>query len=86
MVLSKKLLGGEAKLFWSVMITSIANRGWPDDVSLEERFAECGLRIPCVVRTAKIASLEAGRASKVGKLPDDLLRLVQTRVASHLGL
>jgi mRNA interferase MazF len=85
-VVSKHLLGGDAQLFWSVMITSAANLGWPDDISLEERFAECGLRIPCVIRTAKFASLEAARASKIGRLPVDLLSVLQARIASHLGL
>lgn len=79
-------MGGNAGLFWSVKITSAANRGWPDDISLEERFDECGLRIPCVIRTAKIASLEAARASKVGQLPVDLLNVLQARIASYLGL
>ena len=84
-VVSQRLLGGEAGLFWSVMITSAANRGWPDDISLEERFEECGLRVPCVIRTAKMASLEAASASKIGRLPDDLLKLLKARVAVHLG-
>jgi mRNA interferase MazF len=85
-VVSKELLGGEAELFWSVIITSAANRGWPDDISLEDRFEECGLRIPCVIRTAKLASLEASRATKVGRLPTDLLSKLQARIVAHLGL
>jgi len=85
-VVSKGLLGGDAGLFWSVMITSAENRGWPDDISLEVRFEECGLRVPCVIRTAKMASLEAASASKIGRLPKDLLKLLQARVAVHLGL
>jgi mRNA interferase MazF len=85
-VVSSSLLGGEAGLFWSVMITSAANSGWPDDLSLEDRFTECGLKVPCVIRTAKIASLEASRAEKVGRLPQDLLAVLQARLASHLGL
>ena len=78
--------GGSAKLFWAVMVTSAANRGWPDDISLEHRFAECGLRVPCVIRTAKIASLEAHKADKVGRLPDDLLQSLLARIAGHLAV
>jgi mRNA interferase MazF len=85
-VVSRPLTGSGFELFWSVMITSAANKGWPDDLSLEERFEECGLPIPCVIRTAKIASLEAARASKVGRLPPDLLGQLQARIAGHLGL
>lgn len=84
-VVSRGMLGGPAQLFWAVMITSAANRGWPDDISLEERFAECGLRIPCVIRTAKIASLETTRAEPVGQLPPDLLDLLHRKILIHLG-
>lgn len=85
-VVVSKPLGGGAGLFWAVMITSAANRGWPDDISLEERFEECGLRIPCVIRTAKIACLATDQASKFGRLPDDLLELLRAKLASHMGL
>lgn len=85
-VVSRGPLGGSANIFWAVMVTSAANRGWPDDISLEHRFAECGLHVPCVIRTAKIASLEGGRADKVGRLPDDLLQSLLARIAGHLGV
>ena len=85
-VVSQLLTGDDFSLFWSVMITSAANKGWADDLSLEERYEECGLRIPCVIRTAKIASLEVASASKVGRLPDDLLVELRARLTEHLGL
>ena len=85
-MVSAGAIGGKADLLWVLMITSAANRGWPDDISLENRFAECGLRIPCVIRTAKISTIEAGQARKLGALPADLLAAVRARITHHLGL
>lgn len=67
------------------MITSASNRGWRDDISLEERFGECGLTVPCLIRTAKISTVEAARARKAGTLPSDLLDLARNKVAGHFG-
>ncbi|MEQ1494843.1 MAG: hypothetical protein ABL912_03665 [Novosphingobium sp.] len=59
------------------MITSSANKGWQGDISLEQRFADCGLSVPCVIRIAKITTVEAGRVRRQGALPLDLLTLVR---------
>ena len=72
------------RLLWVLMITSAANKGWAGDVSLETRFAECGLSVPCVVRTAKIATIEARRWRKTGNLPADLMALVRNQVEQAL--
>jgi mRNA interferase MazF len=85
-VLSRAPVGGEAHLIWCVMITSAANRGWPDDIPLEDRFAECGLKVPCLIRTAKIATIEASRAERVGSLPEDIRARLMVQVARQLGL
>ena len=77
LVVSGRAIGGPVPLFWGVMITSAENRGWSDDVSLLDRYGECGLRIPCVIRCGKIATFEAAAAGAIGKLPDDLLIEVQ---------
>ena len=74
----------QLELLWVLMITSSANKGWQGDVSLEARFAECGLEVPCVVRTAKISTVEAGRARKSGELPLDLLELVKSELEGAL--
>jgi mRNA interferase MazF len=71
-------------LLWVLMITSSANKGWQGDVSLEARFAECGLEVPCVVRTAKVSTVEAGRARKSGELPLDLLDAVKSELEGAL--
>ena len=62
------------------MITSAANRGWRGDVSLETQFAECGLEVPCVVRTAKISTVEGKRARYAGRLPDNVFEAVQAQI------
>ena len=84
LVISAGALGGGVDMLWVLMITSAANLGWPSDISLETRFAECGLNVPCVIRTAKISTDEAGRARKTGRLPDDLLSEVQRMMKVHL--
>ena len=85
LVVSASPLGGNANLLWVLMITSAANRGWPGDVSLEACFAECGLNVPCVIRTAKISTVEASRARKTGALPDAILAKVSAQIADYLG-
>lgn len=50
-------------LLWVVMITSAENRGWPSDVAVNN-LAATGLPVPSVVRTAKIATIEASDATR----------------------
>lgn len=70
-------------LLWVLMITSAANKGWGGDISLEERFAECGLEVPCVIRTAKVTTIESKRVRRAGALPEPLL--VKVRRAIELA-
>jgi mRNA interferase MazF len=55
-------------LLWLVMITSAANRGWPDDVGISDLRA-AGLPAPSIVRPAKIATVDARDAQRLGALP-----------------
>jgi mRNA interferase MazF len=71
-------------LLWVLMITSAENRGWPGDVSIDN-LAMAGLPIPSVIRTAKIATIEAGDAAKLGKVPRPLFARVAKRLARELG-
>ena len=48
------------------MITSAENRSWPDDVPVAD-LAKAGLPAPSVIRTAKIATIEAGDAERLAK-------------------
>ena len=72
------------RLLWVLMMTSSANKGWSGDISLEDRFAECGLRVPCLIRTAKITTVDAARARIEGTLPADLLAKVHRALAELL--
>jgi mRNA interferase MazF len=60
-------LGGSLDLLWVLMITSAANPRWPEDVEIDDR-ASAGLPVASVVRTAKIATIEARAANWLGTL------------------
>lgn len=59
---------GAPALLWVLMVTSAANRGWPGDVPVSDLVAS-GLPAASVVRCAKIATIEAGDAARIGTLP-----------------
>jgi mRNA interferase MazF len=54
-------------LLWVLMITSAGNRRRTGDVEIRD-LARAGLPAPSVVRCAKIATIEAGKASAIGRL------------------
>jgi mRNA interferase MazF len=72
-------------LLWVVMITSADNRGWPGDVTVGN-LALAGLPVPSVIRTAKIATIEASDAEKLGKVTRTLFGQVARHLARELGL
>ena len=72
-------------LLWVVMITSAENRGWSGDVFIGD-LARAGLPAPSVIRTAKIATIEAADAARLGSLPTALFRRVVKQLARTLGL
>ncbi len=59
---------GAPALLWVLMVTSAANHGWPGDVVVS-KLAEAGLPARSVVRSAKIATIEASDAERIGYLP-----------------
>jgi mRNA interferase MazF len=59
--------GGPA-LLWVLMVTSAANRGWAGDVTISD-LAMAGLPAASMVRSAKIATIEAADAEQIGCLP-----------------
>ncbi len=59
---------GAPQWLWVLMVTSAANRGWPGDVAVSDLEA-AGLPAPSVVRSAKIATIEARDAERIGRLP-----------------
>lgn len=72
-------------LLWVVMITSAENRGWPGDVPVGN-LGVAGLPVPSLIRTAKIATIEASDATRLGKVSDAVCRKVVTRLGRELGL
>ena len=67
-------------LLWVLMITAAANPPWPDDVPVNPA-SGTGLPIASVVRTAKIATIAAADARRIGRLPAAVL----SAVAAVLG-
>jgi mRNA interferase MazF len=69
-VLARATAGGEGAppLLWVCMVTSAENRPWPEDVLVSD-LAEAGLPAPSLVRPAKIATIEALSADRIGRLP-----------------
>jgi mRNA interferase MazF len=74
---------GGPQLLWVLMVTSAANRGWPGDVMVSD-LAAAGLPAPSVIRCAKIATIEALDAERIGRLPEGDRRLVTA--AFRLGV
>ncbi len=72
-------------LIWVVMITSAENRGWPGDVSITA-LARTGLPVASVIRSAKIATIDAEDATKLGNVSDTQLRKVMDSIGEELGL
>ena len=53
-----------------LMVTSAANRGWPGDVAVSD-LAAAVLPAASVVRSAKIAMIEARDTERIGHLPPE---------------
>lgn len=69
-------LGPNEELVWVLMITSASNESWSGDVPIQTPYDISGLRAPSVVRTTKVATIEARSSSLVGRLtPDDLAKV-----------
>lgn len=86
LVVSARDIGDGGALLWVVMITSANNRRWPGDVALETNHIECGLPVPSLIRTAKLATIDSSAASRVGVIPPAVLAEVQRHIADNLGL
>ena len=63
-------------LLWVAMITSAQNRGWFGDVPVQD-LKRARLPVPSIVRPAKLATIEAADAAKLGSLkPTNLARVL----------
>jgi len=63
-------------LLWVVMITSAQNKAWPEDITVSN-LKKAGLPSPSVIRTVKIATIEAVDASKIGSISPSRLKAVK---------
>lgn len=75
---------GAPELLWVLMVTSAANRGWPGDVAVSD-LAAAGLPAPSVVRSAKIATIEAQDAEQIGQLPPEDRVLIAQVLRGSIG-
>jgi mRNA interferase MazF len=85
LVVAATALQAEHGLLWVLMITSAENRGWPGDVSVSD-LTQSGLSAESVVRTAKIATINAKDAERIGSLPLIDRIAVETRILGELAL
>jgi mRNA interferase MazF len=67
LVISAPTLESRFGLLWVLMITAAENRSWHSDVPIPDHLG-VGLPIPSIIRPAKIATVEAGRARKRGRI------------------
>ena len=71
-------------LLWVAMITSAGNRAWREDVSVSN-LKMAGLPFPSVIRSAKIATIEASDASKIGSVSPARMKQVKKWITAELG-
>jgi len=83
LVISNGAIGDGESLVWVTMITSAENRRWPGDHLILD-FAEAGLPIPSVVRTAKVTTVETRDAEPVGQINEALIAEVMATVIGAL--
>jgi mRNA interferase MazF len=71
-------------LLWVLMITSAAHPSWSEDVPISD-LATAGLPKPSVVRVCKIATVEAARCERIGRLADDAAAAVAATLRRMLA-
>jgi mRNA interferase MazF len=76
---------GAPTLLWVIMITSADHRRWIGDIDISDQVT-AGLPSASIVRSAKIATIEAGDADRLGVLAISDRREVRKRLAATLEL
>jgi mRNA interferase MazF len=84
-VISNGQIGAGGFLLWILMITSAEHRHWPGDIVIADLQA-AGLRAPSMIRTVKVANIEADTAERLGVLSQETMHLVDRELAGILGL
>ena len=84
LVVSDKMVGPEKNLLWAMMITNALRPDWPGDLIIDDHVS-VGLPHPSKIRTAKIATLEAAGAERIGAIDAALLQEVRALLKANLG-
>lgn len=75
-------------LIWVAMITSATHHRWPGDMPVSD-LRQAGLPIASIVRPAKLATIEADTAERIGTLPaadrSAVARYLHNRLRAVLG-
>lgn len=85
LVVSSAELERGHRLLWVLMITSAENRAWSGDIAIDD-LDKAGLPAPSVIRTAKIATIDADDAQRLGKIGARIRTQVMRNVAGTLGI
>lgn len=67
LVISAPTFESRFGLLWVLMITAAENRSWRNDVPIPDHH-DVGLPIPSIIRPSKIATVEAARAKRRGRI------------------
>lgn len=84
LVVSHGEVGEGQSLLWVMMITSAENRRWTDDLEIRD-LELAGLPAPSVVRPAKIATIEARHAERLGEIPAAAVAQIIGVVRAYIG-
>ena len=84
LVVAIPTVGDAPPLLWVLMVTSAANRGWPGDVEIAD-LRRAGLPAPSVVRTEKLATINADEAETLGQLDPEVRGRVSERLREQLA-
>ena len=84
LVVARPSIGEGPELFWLARITTARRSAWIGDVPIPE-IAEAGLQTPCVVRSAKLVSIENVRVVRaIGAVSSTTLDQVRAKIRREL--
>ena len=84
LVIGRHNEAGSPDLLWVLMVTSAGNRAWVGDVDISD-LAAAGLPATSIVRTAKIATIEAVAAARIGSIALSDRQEIRDRIAGLFG-
>jgi mRNA interferase MazF len=84
LIVSNSPLGSDGMLVWALMITNAARQDWPGDIMIDD-YVAAGLNHPSKIRTAKLATLDAKTANKLGSIGRDLTMQVHMAICGWIA-